>query len=115
DTEDLQELPQLIAADHHAHFHHKPIHVLKHASPFSSAALHNTFHQALAQVQEAEHIPEGFGVFLYEWDDDEYPSYEIIRSGRQGSKELYIPLPDFIWRPRAVKWCQALDVMFRLL
>ncbi|KAG2056870.1 hypothetical protein BDR06DRAFT_1039619 [Suillus hirtellus] len=49
-TEDLQELPQLIAADHDAHFHHKPVHVPKHASPFNSATLYNTFHQAFTQV-----------------------------------------------------------------
>ncbi|KAG1825901.1 uncharacterized protein BJ212DRAFT_1295228 [Suillus subaureus] len=49
-TEDLQELPQLIAADHDAHFHHKPVCVLKHASPFCSATLYDTFHQALDQV-----------------------------------------------------------------
>ncbi|KAG2097403.1 hypothetical protein BD769DRAFT_1369076, partial [Suillus cothurnatus] len=115
DTEDMQELPQLIAADHDGHFHHKPVCVPKHASPFSSVTLQDTFHQALAQVQEAKHIPDGFSVLPHEWDDDEYPSHEIIRSGRQGTKELQIPLPDFIWQPRAIKWCQALDVMFRLL
>ncbi|KAG1722056.1 hypothetical protein EDB19DRAFT_1646053, partial [Suillus lakei] len=115
DTEDLQELPQLIAADHDAHFHHKSVRVPKHASPFSSATLHDTFCQALAQVREAEHIPDGFGILPHEWDDDEYPSHEIIQSGRQGTKELRIPLPDFIWRPRAIQWCQALDVMVRLL
>ncbi|KAG1848385.1 hypothetical protein C8R48DRAFT_610934 [Suillus tomentosus] len=115
ETEDLQELPQLIAADHDSHFHHKPVRVPKHASPFNSATLHNTFYQAFTQVREAGHIPEGFGVLPHEWDGDEYPSHEIIRSGRQGTKELRIPLPDFIWRPRAIKWCQALDVMFRLL
>ncbi|KAG1757579.1 hypothetical protein EDB19DRAFT_1822622 [Suillus lakei] len=103
DTEDLQELPQLIAADHDAYFHHKPVRVPKHASPFSSATLHDTFCQALAQVREAEHIPDGFGILPHEWDDDEYPSHEIIRSGRQGTKELRIPLPDFIWRPRAIQ------------
>lgn len=114
-AEDLQELPQLIAAEHDSHFHHKPVRVPKHASPFSSATLHDTFHQALAQVQEAGHIPEGFGILPDEWDDDQYPSHEIIRSGRQGTKELRIPLPDFVWRPRAIQWCQALDVMTRLL
>ncbi|KAG1827023.1 uncharacterized protein BJ212DRAFT_1257563, partial [Suillus subaureus] len=80
-TEDLQELPQLIAADHNAHFHHKPVRVPKHASPFCSATLYDTFCQALDQVQEAEHIPDGFGILPHEWDDDEYPSHEIIQSG----------------------------------
>ncbi|KAG1827436.1 uncharacterized protein BJ212DRAFT_1474588 [Suillus subaureus] len=80
-TEDLQELPQLIAADHNAHFYHKPVCVPKHASPFRSATLYNTFCQALDQVQEAEHIPDGFGILPHEWDDDEYPLHEIIQSG----------------------------------
>ncbi|KAG1893904.1 uncharacterized protein F5891DRAFT_985447 [Suillus fuscotomentosus] len=78
EIEDLQELPQLIAADHDAHLHYKPVHAPKHVSPFNSATLHNTFHQAFTQVREAGHIPEGFGVLPHEWDGDEYPSHEII-------------------------------------
>lgn len=114
--ENLQELPQRIAADHAAYFHHKPIHVPKHACPFSAATLHNTFRPALAQVWDAGHIPDGFGILPHEWDDAsvDYPTHEIIRSGRRGTKELRIALPDFIWHPRTIRWCQALDVMIRL-
>lgn len=95
--EDLQELSQLIAAGHDAHFHHKPVHIPKHASPFNSATLYNTFHQVFTQIQEAGLIPEGFGVPPHKWNNDEYSSHEIIQSGQQGTKELQIPLPDFIW------------------
>jgi hypothetical protein len=49
-----------------------------------------------------------------EWEDNEYPSVEIIRSGRRGGKELRVALPDFVWRPRAELWGQALDILSRI-
>ncbi|KAG2067389.1 hypothetical protein BDR04DRAFT_1159196 [Suillus decipiens] len=60
DNENLQEIPQLIAAEHSAYFHDRPIHVPKHTSPFSPTILHNTFCPALAQVRDAGHIPTGY-------------------------------------------------------
>ena len=49
-----------------------------------------------------------------EWEEDLYPSFEILRSGRRGGKELHIAMPDFIWRPREELWGQALDILNRL-
>jgi hypothetical protein len=46
-----------------------------------------------------------------EWDESGYPVFETVKLGRRGGKELHIALPDEIWRPRAVVWCQALEVM----
>jgi hypothetical protein len=50
-----------------------------------------------------------------EWDGHWYPTYEIIRSGRRGTKELRIPLPVDDWLPRAELWVIALDLMNRIL
>jgi hypothetical protein len=49
-----------------------------------------------------------------EWEDGEYPSYEIIRSGKRTGRGLRVALPDFIWRRRAELWGQALDIVNRL-
>ncbi|KAK6981346.1 hypothetical protein R3P38DRAFT_2396312, partial [Favolaschia claudopus] len=43
-----------------------------------------------------------------EWEGEMYPAFEIIKSGRKGSKELRVALPDSIWRPRAELWGRAL-------
>jgi hypothetical protein len=46
-----------------------------------------------------------------EWDVSGYPVFEIIPLGRQGGKELDIALLIALWKPQAVVWCQALEVL----
>jgi hypothetical protein len=69
----------------------------------------------LATARTEEAIPEGYGVLPSEWEDGTYLSYETIKSGRRGAKELNVALPDHIWRPRSILWAQGLDLLHRIL
>ncbi|KAK7029110.1 hypothetical protein R3P38DRAFT_2368283, partial [Favolaschia claudopus] len=53
----------------------------------------------------------GYGLLREEWEGEIYPAFEIIKSGRKGSKELRVALPDSIWRPRAELLGRALAFM----
>ncbi|KDQ51616.1 hypothetical protein JAAARDRAFT_198894 [Jaapia argillacea MUCL 33604] len=111
----VEELSARIAQDHESYFHHAPVKVPKHANSFNSEELKNVFKETLTDVCQAGHIPQGFGVDPREWDEEGYPAFEVIQSGRRGTKELWVSLPDFLWHPRAVLWAQALDVLTCLL
>ncbi|KAJ7207543.1 hypothetical protein GGX14DRAFT_366075, partial [Mycena pura] len=110
DEDDYVGLEEQIEGAHESNFHHEAVAVPKHASPFSGEAA-QVFEDALEQVQAANIVPAGYGLLENEWDEGVYPSFEILKSGRQSGKELRIALPDSIWRPRAILWGQALDVM----
>ncbi|KAJ7730649.1 hypothetical protein B0H14DRAFT_2409566, partial [Mycena olivaceomarginata] len=109
DEDDWEDLEERIEGAHAANFHHEAVAVPKHANPFSGEAA-QVFEAAFEQVQAANVIPGGYGLLEEEWEDAGYPSFEILKSGRS-KKELRIALPDFIWRPRAILWGQALDVL----
>ncbi|KAJ7639839.1 hypothetical protein DFH06DRAFT_1001626 [Mycena polygramma] len=110
DEDDWVDLEEQIADAHEANFHHEPVAVPKHANPFSGEAA-QVFKDAFKRVKAAGIVPGGYGLCEEEWEDGAYPSFEILKSGRRGKKELRIALPDFIWRPRAILWGQALDVL----
>ncbi|KIM68539.1 hypothetical protein SCLCIDRAFT_105599, partial [Scleroderma citrinum Foug A] len=90
-------------------FLHKAAKVPKHINPFDHEDLENVFKQALNKVQRLNHMPFELGVREEEWDNEGYPEMEIIPSRR--NKKLVIELPHFVWYPRAVYWCQALEVL----
>jgi hypothetical protein len=117
DEGDWLDLEDRVAADQESNFHHEAVEAPKHANPFPNELYQETFEEALTlildQGEESE-IPSGYGLLPEEWEDEEYPSVEIIKTGRRGGKELRIALPDFQWRPRAVLWGQTLDIMNRL-
>jgi hypothetical protein len=92
---------------------HEPVSVPDTTNPFSDEDLLQVFTTALATVREEGMLPEGYGLLPEEWDDEEYPSYWVIKSGRRG-KELRISLPDAQWRARSELWGQALDIVNRL-
>lgn len=73
------------------------------------------FNECLAQCLEDGIVPLGFNVRPEEWDDHGYPSFEIIKSGRCGTKELRVPLPIDDWLTKAQLWVQALVLMSTLL
>lgn len=106
-----QDLEHRISAHHQSEFHHEPVGVPKHANPFGTPELQDAFDTAFEALQSSGQVPLGYGVLPEEWDEEGYPSFEILRSGRRGGKELRVALPDFIWRPRAELWVQALAVM----
>ncbi|KAJ7070011.1 hypothetical protein C8F01DRAFT_976418, partial [Mycena amicta] len=92
-------------------FHPEPVAVPKHECPFDDEEQLQIFVDALTQATNMNLVPRGYGIRQEEWEDDEYPSYGIIKSGRRGSKRTRISLPDHIWRPRAELWTRALDIL----
>ncbi|KAJ6624168.1 hypothetical protein B0H10DRAFT_1785093, partial [Mycena sp. CBHHK59/15] len=95
-------------------FHHEPVPVPKHTNPFSDDATMQLFHDALSAANETGLVPPGYGLLPDEWEDGVYLTYEILRSGRRGTKELRIALPDSIWRPRAEMWGRGLAILNQL-
>ncbi|KAF8131305.1 hypothetical protein K438DRAFT_839544 [Mycena galopus ATCC 62051] len=59
------------------------------------------FYDSLEVAIQQEIVPSGYGLLEDEWDEDGYPSFEILKSGCRGGKQLQIAPPDGIWRPRA--------------
>jgi hypothetical protein len=96
-------------------FHHAPIAVPKHENPFTDKQHLQMFADVAESVVNENILPYGFNVREDEWDDDGYPSVEILRSGRRGLKEQRIALPIETWLPRARLWVQMLVVMNEVL
>ncbi|KAI5994240.1 hypothetical protein EDC04DRAFT_2586392, partial [Pisolithus marmoratus] len=109
------DLPSMIADDQAPEFAHDGAAVPLEVNPFPSPDWQAAFWQALQHVQEIGHIPSGYGMLEQEWGGDGYPELEVIPSGRRGQKEIIVELPGFIWQPRAVRWCQALQVLIHIL
>jgi hypothetical protein len=95
--------------------HEKAVKVPHQENPFSSQEDLDAFHHALTAMEDGSIVPDGYGILPEEWDEDDYPNFEIIRTGRRGTKQLRISLPDEIWRPRAEQWVQGLYAMTRIL
>lgn len=113
---DPDEFIDQIAADTAHNFLHDAVPVPKHQCPFRREETIEAFEIILNDIKSGRGaIPQGYYLRPNEWDEDGYPSYEIIRSGRRGAKELRIALPDQVWRPRAEIWVKALVAMELLL
>jgi hypothetical protein len=69
------------------------------------------FHDTFAAANENGIIPPGYGLLPEEWNDGVYFTFEILKSGRRGIKQLRIALPDSIWRPRAEVWGRGLAIL----
>ena len=102
-----------VFVDHQVHG--KEIVTPRHENPFDSDADMETFNRALQSVQSEGIVPDGYGILPEEWEEDGYPTYEILKVGRRGKKELRVALPHEVWRPRAELWIQALVVMTGIL
>ncbi|KAJ3932345.1 MAG: hypothetical protein NXY57DRAFT_894410, partial [Lentinula lateritia] len=103
-----------VTADVLSQLHHRPVPVPKHQNPFDPE-LHGIFLECLEECIRDDIIPFGHRVRMEEWDDEGYPSFEILKSGRRGTKELRIPLPVDDWLPRAELWVQARVAMDNIL
>ena len=90
---------------------HEAVPVPANITPFASNNTFQLFQQTLQQLQNEGIVPYGYGVSQEEVQNDGYPGEEILRSGRRGRKEMHITLPIAVWLPRAIQWCQALEVM----
>ncbi|KAJ7588356.1 hypothetical protein C8J56DRAFT_785861, partial [Mycena floridula] len=109
------DLAQQVAKDHDFNFLHEAVDTPRRVNPFRDPIIRRLFEDALTTITQSGHVPAEFGIRPEEWEDGVYPTYEILHSGRRGTKELRISLPDEIWRPRAVQWVQALDIMTQLI
>ncbi|KAK6974465.1 hypothetical protein R3P38DRAFT_2554121, partial [Favolaschia claudopus] len=113
DQEDWEDMIDEVEAANAHHFHHEPVPVPKHQNPFDDEDF-ATFDAALHEANRVHLIPPGYGLLREEWEGEMYPAFEIIKSGRKGSKELRVALPDSIRRPRAELWGRALAFIDRL-
>lgn len=111
----LTELRAQVAADNEHHFHHAPVKVPRHANPFTTSEQLEVFQNALAEMIDSGNIPDGYLVNNDDWIDEAYPTAENIPTGHKRSKELTIPLPEEVWRPRAALWAQGLHVLTHML
>lgn len=75
----------------------KPVKTPRHICPFTNEEM-AIFDETLQLAVEAEILPIGYGICPEEWEDNHYPSVEIIQTGRKGAKELSVQLPDFVWQ-----------------
>jgi hypothetical protein len=104
------DLDEQIAAEQQEDIRHEGVSAPLQNSPFSSDE-EVTFFIALNEIQDAGHVPEGYGVTLEEMDDG-YPSHESVRVA---ARDVVLELPLNIWFPRAVHWVQAYDLMLHML
>lgn len=103
DEEGAAELADNIA--HHA------VRVRGTQCPFATEQHRQAFISALVHENDAETIHRGYGVHPDEWEDGDYPSFELLQVGRKASGELQISLPIEIWQRRAEMWARALHLM----
>ena len=105
-------------AEANLNMHAIPVPVPENNNPFTSnnsnANTMQTFVIMLELYKSTNYIPSGFGMLPDEWENGLYPTIQAIPSGRRGSRQLEIGLPDPIWRPRSEKWVQALDIMMKM-
>ncbi|KAJ7764540.1 hypothetical protein DFH07DRAFT_1016252 [Mycena maculata] len=115
DLDPEEELENQIEADQAHNIRHAPVKVARHKSPFKEAEHEAAFIELLGEVvSEPDVLPEGYGVAEEEWEDEDYPETEIIKTGTNG-KQLRIELPRVTWLSRAIQWAQALDLLTRVL
>ncbi|CAK5266042.1 unnamed protein product [Mycena citricolor] len=105
------ELRRQIETAHEKNFHHDPVSVPKHAAPFDDDKTMELFFTALAAAEDRSLVPAGFGLYPEEWVGGEYPTHEILKSGRHGGKRLQVALPVSIWKPRAEIWARGLAIL----
>jgi hypothetical protein len=107
-----------VVAEASLNTHAMPVPVPENNNPFNSNNSNpntmQTFVIMLELYKSTNYIPPGFGMLPDEWENRSYPTIQAIPSGRRGSRQLEIGLPDPICRPRSEKWVQALDIMMKL-
>ncbi|KAJ3871876.1 hypothetical protein F5051DRAFT_340235, partial [Lentinula edodes] len=115
-SDETQNLPDHILKDVQSQFHHAPVWVPKHKNPFSTKLQRKVFNDCLVEVLESDAgLPSGLGIRQDEWEEEGYPIFETLKSGRRGTKELRIPLPLEDWLPRAEVWVKALTLMNNIM
>lgn len=103
-----------IAQAHDHNYNHEAVNVPEDENPFATEEEEQVFHTALAILHEAQTVPHGYYLQEDEWENGTYSEVEALYSGRRGSREIFITLPNSVWRPRAEMWARALDLLVRL-
>lgn len=112
----VQTLEGLVEADLANNFKHKAVKVPRHQNPFAgNEEAYALFQSAFEAIVADGVLPAGYGTRPDEWMTSQYPTYEILRSGRRSRKQLRVILPEELWLPRAEIWTQALFVMGEVL
>lgn len=101
---------QTLGAEYAANFLPKTVAAPKAVSPFTDIG-GTVFAETSATVHQNDFLPQGFGVQPEEWSGSEYPGYENLRVGKWGKKDIFVALPDAIWRSRAEFWVQGLHTL----
>ncbi|KZP04047.1 hypothetical protein FIBSPDRAFT_752144 [Athelia psychrophila] len=100
-----------VAADQQVHIRHEAIEVPIYGNPFMDEATEDGFWRLLAQMVEGDVVPEDVGLHPHEWDDGQYPLFEVLRVGSRGTKEVQISLEEVVWQQRAKLWGQAMTAL----
>ena len=90
---------------------HEAIDVPSHSNSFNNEASEEQFWHIVHEVVEQDITLQDVGLLSDEWDDGSYPSFETLRVGNRGTKEIYILLEDSVWFCWAKWWGQALTVL----
>ncbi|KAJ3722569.1 hypothetical protein C8R42DRAFT_580065 [Lentinula raphanica] len=118
--EDAEEARKLvmdnIRAEQQANYYHEPIAVPKHQSPFLGFPQEaDLFGRIMEGLERSDWVPTDYFLTPEEWEDDGYPSFEMILHGKRGKRELQVSLPHHIWFPRALQWTRSLHTMDYIL
>ncbi|KAF4584655.1 hypothetical protein EYR40_004642 [Pleurotus pulmonarius] len=105
---------ETLGAEYAANFLPKTVAAPKAVSPFTENG-GTVFAETLATIHRNHFLPQGFGIRPEEWSSSEYPGYENLRVGKRGKKDIFVALPDAIWRPRAEFWVQGLHTLQTML
>ncbi|PSR71725.1 hypothetical protein PHLCEN_2v12399 [Hermanssonia centrifuga] len=101
-----------IAHDQQPNIRHEPIPVPDNFTPFVDEDSSQLFHDTWEVYKDINVLPpNGYGVHEDEMEEGGYESFEILRMGKRGGKEMTISLPEHIWRRRAEQWAKGLYLM----
>lgn len=98
-TTDHVDLADRIAQDQAHHIRHDAVETPDVNPPFEASEIQQLLLHLLDEARDSNQLPTHYSIHPEEWEDGRYPSYEVIRTGRKGKKQLRISLPDEIWRP----------------
>jgi hypothetical protein len=112
DAMDIDEVPEPTPLEQEIHLHisrntnKKPAPIAAHRRPFASAEEVQRFVDLVMQVEGAQYqVPERYGL----GERSKWRPIHDIPLGK--SKILSMSLPQSVWKPRALFWARALEVL----
>ncbi|KAI0695885.1 hypothetical protein BC835DRAFT_1272659, partial [Cytidiella melzeri] len=110
----ITQLEAAVEQNHGHNFNHEAVNVPQSETPFATRESEQVFRAALVIIQDSQVVPGGYGLLPDEWEDNTYPTLEVLRSGRRGRREITVSLAENIWRPRAELWARAIELLVQL-